>query len=140
MMKEDLKRNLLLYCTLAAISIGFGAWLRARMSVSFTGFEGQFTCSDFGLPDKNYNVMRFTPRGEDTVIVESLFKSQTSEVGRLKTQSSSLARLDLATSLYHSPNLTLNPLAEHFVEGKGRTIFIVGRQDGKELYRHSCTK
>ncbi len=135
-----MKKNLILYCTLGVISIGFGWWLRTRMYVPFTGFEGEYTCQDFGLPDKNYNVMRFTPRGDDVVIVDSLFKSQTNDVGRIKLQSSSLARLELASALVHSPTLPLNPLAEHFIEGKGKTISIVGRQEGKELYRYSCSR
>lgn len=135
-----MKTNLMFYCTLAVISVGFGWWLRTRMSIPFTGFVGEFTCQEFGLPDKNYNVMRFTPRGDDIVIVDSLFKSQTNEVGRIKLQSSSLARLELASALVHSPTLPLNPLAEHFIEGRGKSIFIVGRQEGKELYRHLCSK
>src|SRR5262245_17339773 len=106
-MLADIKRNLLLYCTLAALSIGFSWWLRARMSVPFTGFNGEFQCGEFGLPDKNYNVMRFTPRGDDVVIVESLYQSRTNDVGRLNLHSTSLGRLELATALVHSPAIPL---------------------------------
>jgi hypothetical protein len=134
------KKDLLLYFTLAAISVGFGFWLRMRMSVPFTGFAGEYQCGDFGLPDKNYNVLRFTPIGEDRVSVDSLHGSETQEVGRLTQQSKSLGRLELSMGMLHSPSLTLNPLAEHIVEGSGKSISIIGRQEGKVLYRHSCTR
>jgi len=133
-----MKKQLLLYCTLGAISIGFGWWLRARMSVPFTGFTGQYECGDFGLPDKNYNILRFNMISEDQFTVDALKGSETHEVGRLRPQSSSLARLELATSLVHAPTLPLNPLAEHFFEGRGKTVALVGGQDGKVLYRYVC--
>jgi hypothetical protein len=135
------KKDLLFYCTLALVSIAFGVWLRMRMSVPFTGFEGEYQCGELGLPEKDYNVLRFTPNGSDQILVDSMKKtSETQTVGRLRPQSLSLGRLELDSSLVHSPGLTLNPLAEHIIEGQGRTISIIGRQEGKELYRHKCTK
>lgn len=135
------KKELLFYCSLAVLSVAFGVWLRMYMSVSFTGFEGEYQCGDFGLPDKNYSTLRFTPiNGGEHITVDSLYRSETHEVGRLTPQSPSLGRLELATGLLHSSNLTLNPLAEHIIEGNGKQISIIGRQEGKELYRHSCTK
>lgn len=133
-----MKRDLLVFCTCALIAIGFGAWLRFRMSVPFTGFVDTYKCGNFGLPDKNYDVLRFTDLGENRVRVESLWDSRTYEVGRLTLQSSSLARFELATELVHSSSLPLNPLAEHFMEGRGKRVFVVGRLEGRELYRFEC--
>lgn len=134
-----MKKQLPIIITACVFAITLGWWLRTRMSVPFTGFDGFYSCGDFGIPEKNYNVMRFQMIG-DKMIMDSLFKSQSSPVGRLELHSSSLARLDMATELTHNPNLTLNPLAEHFIEGKRDTIQIVGRQEGKDLYRYKCTK
>ena len=133
-----MKRDLLVFFTGAVIAIALGAWLRLRMSVSFTGFTDTYICGSFGLPDKNYNVLRFTPKEERRVTVESLWDSRTYEVGRLNLESSSLGRLELASELVHSSTLPLNPLAEHFIEGKGRSVFVVGRLEGRELYRFEC--
>lgn len=135
------KKDLTLYFTLAVVAIVFGIWLRLRMSVPFTGFEGEYQCGELGLPEKDYNVLRFTPISQDQIVVDSLKKSsETQTVGKLKPQSSSIGRLELDTALVHSPALTLNPLAEHIIEGNGKSISIIGRHEGKELYRHKCTK
>lgn len=135
-----MKKQLPLIFTACLAAILFGAWLRARMSVPFTGFEGHYECGGgFGLPEPAFNVMRFQSEG-DRVVIDALNKSQTWRVGMLEIKSSSLARLDLDSSLMHAPTLPLNPLAEHFIEGKRNTIQIVGRQEGKELYRFSCSQ
>lgn len=114
-------------------------WFKNKMSGPFTGFEGHYACESFGLPDPNYNVMRFQMVG-DKLIMDSLYKSQSHAVGRLEPQSPTLARLDLDTSLTHAPTLSINPLAEHLVEGHANRIEIVGRREGKELYRFRCTQ
>ncbi len=134
-----MKKQMPILITVGVLALAIGWWMKTRMSVSFTGFEGHYACDDFGLPDKNYNVMRFQAAG-DRIVMDALFKSQSHAVGRLEIQSSSLARLDMDTSLVHSPTLPLNPLAEHFIEGKGERIAIVGRREGKELYRFSCKR
>lgn len=133
-------KNLLFYSTLAAISLAFGVWLRGRMSVSFTGFQGEYTCRDFGLPDKDHNVLRFNVISEDQITVDALKGSETYEVGRLRPQSESQARLELGSALIHSPNMPLNPLAEHLFEGRGRSVFLIGRQEGREIYRFECRR
>lgn len=135
-----MKKDLLVFFTCAVIAIAIGAWLRFRMSVPFTGFTESYQCGGFGLPDKSYNVIRFTDLGENRVRVDSLLDSRTYEVGRLSLQSSSLARFELATELVHSPTLPLNPLAEHFMEGRGKSVFIVGRLEGREIYRFECRR
>lgn len=122
---------------IGAAAIGW--WFKQRSSGPFTGFEGHFACEDFGLPDKNYNVLRMQMVG-DKLTMDALFKSQSHPVGRLELLSPSLARLDLDTILTHSPNLSLNPLAEHMIEGRGDRIEVVGRREGKDLYRFRCSR
>ncbi len=134
-----MKKQVAFVCTALVFAVVVGAWLRMRMSVPFTGFQGEYSCGGFGIPDSNYNVMRFSLVGEN-IVLDSLYKSQTTGIGKLEVKSSSLARIDVDSSIAHSPTLSINPLAEHFVEGKRNTISIVGRQEGKELYRHSCSK
>ena len=134
-----MKKQLALICTAFLVSVLFGWWMRTRMSIPFTGFSGQYQCSDFGIPDKNYNILRFQTVG-DRILLDGINKSETSSIGRVDVRSSSLAVLDMDPSLAHQPTLTLNPLAEHFIEGKRDTIIVVGRQEGKELYRYSCQK
>ncbi len=134
-----MKKHMPILLTVGVFVLLFAWWVKTRMSVPFTGFDGHYACEEFGLPDKNYNVMRFQTEG-NRVIMDALFKSQTHPVGRLEIQSSSLARLDMDTSLTHSPTLSLNPLAEHFIEGKSDRIEIVGRHEGKELYRFVCRR
>lgn len=135
-----MKKTLALYFTLALVSVAFGVWLRLKMSVPFTGFKGEYSCAGIGLPTAGHKVIDFRPVEENKVDVDSLAAGERKKIGRLYLKSPSLGVMEFESEIVHSSSSAINPLAEHFFEGKGAAVELIGREGEKELYRFRCSR
>jgi hypothetical protein len=123
----------LVFGLVVAFALGAGLWLYRRgVDQPFSGFHGAFVCEGVGIPDITNNTIAFEPEG--------ILWSGYGEVGKYFPSNDNLARLEVSMEMVHRPNFMLNPLAEHVFEGIGDRVILIGRQQGKELYRYTCIR
>lgn len=123
----------LVFGLVIAVALSAGYWLYRRgVGQPFSGFNGTFVCEGVGIPDSANNTIAFEEEG--------ILRSGYGEVGKYYPSNDKLARLEISMEMVHKPNFMLNPLAEHFFEGVGNRVMLIGRREGKELYRYTCKR
>jgi hypothetical protein len=132
-----MKKNSVILILLGLLSAAFGIALKVVLSSPFVGFSGLFDCGDQGIPNKNYNILRFNP--EETV--DAMFGSKIVNLGKFKIEGARVAKLELGMEMIHSPDFSLDPFAQYVILGQESAVELVGRsKEGKEVARFRCVK
>lgn len=101
------------------------------------GFAGDFSCENFGLPDKSYRVLRVD--SNLNVYGTSPGKEQI-PLGRLDLRSKDLAYFDISGQTLAWKKSPLDPLAQYIVDNAGDALLILEMQGERARMSYVCRR